>query len=762
MTIADLRVVDLTGGLAGAYCSKLLADAGADVVVVEETHEPYDAAARWPASAGLFDFLHTSKRSVSRGHEEPLLRGADIVVAGTDFDVAAARRAAPDQVVVTISAFGSSGPWVGRPATEFTLQAACGSTGGRGLPGQMPLAAGGRLGEWLTGVYAAIGALSAWWRATHTGTGAHVDVAVFDCMSVGMVTFPSVFAEFAAACGRPPMAAATRRIEVPSIEPTADGWVNFTTNSAQQFADFALLIGHPELATDDRFSGAAARFANREDFWGMTRSYTRPRTSATVLEEAGLLRIPVAPVLDGATVLAFEQFVARGVLVDHPSGRFRQPRIPFRLHGVEPRPFGPVPEPGADDGAIDWAPRPVAGGDDGADLPLAGIRVVDLTAWWAGPCATQALAFLGADVIKVESVTRPDLMRFASVMRPGDPQWWEWGPLAHAANTNKRGITLDLSRPEGREVALSLCGSADLLFENFTPRVMDQFGLDWNRLQQANPRLSLVRMPAFGLDGPWRDRPGFAQTMESLTGMAAATGWPDGSPILVGGAGDPIAGLHATFAALVALCARARSGRGYLVESTMVEAALNAAAPATISYQLTGEVTGRLGNRSAEGSIPRGVYPCAASDSWVALEVENDDQWDGLCAVLGCPVGRDDPDALDGWLAAAAQNWDAAELAERLLDAGVPAAVVMAPRELADNPQLGHRGLFEMEHHPVSGTHRMPGLPFSMTGIGSWVRAPSPLLGQHNDEVLGELGLDGAARDALRRLGIIGEELVGA
>ena len=219
MTIADLRVVDLTGGLAGAYCSKLLADAGADVVVVEETHEPYDAAARWPASAGLFDFLHTSKRSVSRGHEEPLLRGADIVVAGTDFDVAAARRAAPDQVVVTISAFGSSGPWVGRPATEFTLQAACGSTGGRGLPGQMPLAAGGRLGEWLTGVYAAIGALSAWWRATHTGTGAHVDVAVFDCMSVGMVTFPSVFAEFAAACGRPPMAAMSLTLTAIAFQP---------------------------------------------------------------------------------------------------------------------------------------------------------------------------------------------------------------------------------------------------------------------------------------------------------------------------------------------------------------------------------------------------------------------------------------------------------------------------------------------------------------------------------------------------------------
>jgi crotonobetainyl-CoA:carnitine CoA-transferase CaiB-like acyl-CoA transferase len=250
--------------------------------------------------------------------------------------------------------------------------------------------------------------------------------------------------------------------------------------------------------------------------------------------------------------------------------------------------------------------------------------------------------------------------------------------------------------------------------------------------------------------------------MESLTGMAAATGWPDGSPVLVGGAGDPIAGLHATFAALVALCTRAASGHGYLVEATMVEAALNAAALSTISYQLTGEVTARLGNRSAEGSVPRGVYPCAAPDTWVAIEVENDDQWAGLCAVIGQAADRADQDTLDRWLATATQGWDAATLVERLLEAGVPAAVVMAPRELADNPQLVHRGLFEREHHPVTGVHRMPGLPFSLTGVDLWVRAPSPTLGQHNDEVLGELGLDATARDILRRLGIIGEELIGA
>ncbi len=595
-------------------------------------------------------------------------------------------------------------------------------------------------------------------------------------MAIGMVTFPSVFAEFAASCGRPPLTASSRRIEVPSVEPTADGWVNFTTNSAQQFADFAVLIGHPEIGDDERYVRATPRFENRNEFWEMTRAYTRPRTSATVLEEAGLLRIPVAPVLDGATVGQFEQFVARGVFVDHPSGRFRQPRIPFRLHDIAPRPFDPVPAPGEHNGAVDWATRAAKEPVGGADaLPLAGLRVVDLTAWWAGPCATQVLACLGADVIKVESVTRPDLMRFAGTKAPGDPQWWEWGPLAHAANTNKRGITLDLTRAEGNELALRLCATADMVFENFTPRVMEQFGLTWDRIHALNPQLNMVRMPAFGLDGPWRDRPGFAQTMESLTGMAAATGWPDGSPVLVGGAGDPLAGLHATFASLVALFAREEHGRGYLVEATMVEAALNAAAMSAIAYQLSGAAYGRLGNRSGMGSAPQGVYACAGTDQWVALEVQNDQQWTSLCGIIGDPGGNAtapprgenasdraaNQDALDQWLAASTVHWDAGDLAERLVQAGVPASVVIKPPLVIENPQIRHRGLFETEDHPVTARHNVPGLPFSLSGVESWIRTSAPVLGQHNDEVLRELGVDEAERARLRALRVIGEELVG-
>lgn len=755
-----LRVVDLTRGIAGPYCTKLLADAGADVVVVEPTTG--DDARR--VDPGRFAFLHTSKRSVGPDAARALIESADIVVAGIDFDVDAARARNPAQVIVTITPFGTSGPWVGRPATEFTMQAACGSTGGRGLPDGPPLAAGGQLGEWQAGSYAGVGALAAWIEARRSGVGTHVDVAVFDCMAIGMVTFPSVFAAFADAAQRPPPFASARRIEVPSIEPTADGWVCFTTNSAQQFADFAVLIGRPELADDKDYVRAGPRFTHREKFWAMVHAYTRPHTSAEVMELASLLRIPVAPVLDPSRIMDFPQFAERGVFVEHPGGGFRQPRVPYRLTGHERPSFRPVPEPAADDGAVEWQPRsPTNAPANGPEsrLPLAGVRVVDLTAWWAGPCAAQALACLGADVIKVESIKRPDLMRYAGPQGPGVPQWYEWGPLAHAANTNKRGITIDLTRPEGRDLVLRLLETADVVVENYTPRVMEQFDLDWDRLHEVNPRLNMVRMPAFGLDGPWRDHPGFAQTMESLTGLAWATGWPDGPPTLVGGAGDPIAGLHATFAAMVALVAREASGEGVMVESTMVEAVLNAAAPFTIDHQLTGATGTRAGNGSPSPDTRQGVYPCLGDDAWIAIAAEGEEQWRHLAEVLGLPALATSTDA-DRWDEQVAQRtgaWPPDDLAERITAAGVPAAVVIAPRLVADNPQIRHRGLFETEDHPVTGVHHMPGLPFRMGGIDRWIRAAAPTLGQHNDEVFEALGVDREMRAALSELGIIGDRL---
>jgi crotonobetainyl-CoA:carnitine CoA-transferase CaiB-like acyl-CoA transferase len=759
-----VRVVDATTEIAGPYCTKILADAGADVVKVEPPGG--DPLRRW-RSGGLFEFLNASKRSVLDDADE-LAATADVYVSEGPVDLDARWAANPALVVVTVTPFGCSGPWVGRPATEFTLQAACGSTGQRGLPEQPPLAAGGRIGEWVTGTYAALGALAAYKEALRSGHGEHVDVAMLDAMAVTMVTYPSVFASFT---GWPRHPGTGRTVEVPSVEPTADGFVGVTTNSAQQFSDFLVMIGRPDLLEDHELARATRRFARRDEFWAAVRPYTTVRTTAEVLQAASDFRIPAAPVLDGSTVPHFEQFEARGVFGPSPSGRFPQPRVPFAVSGTSPRPFGPAPELGQHTGTVDWPTRPARPATEWA-LPLAGVRVLDCTAWWAGPVAGAALAALGADVVKVESTARPDPMRFSSTRRPAEDLWWEWCPIFHGANAGKRGVTLDLTTPDGVALFERLAARADLVIENFTPRVMEQFGLGWERLHQVNPNLVMVRMPAFGLSGPWRDRTGFAQTMECLTGMAWLTGFPEGPPTLVRGACDPLAGMQSVIGGILALMERDRVGGGRLVESTMVESALNVAAEQVIEYGASGVVLRRDGNRGP-GAAPQGVYPCAGDDAWVAVAVTTDRAWRALCAVTGRADWADDSeladepgrrrhhDRIDEGLARWTADRAAKTAAERLARAGVAAAAVTPPRDQAAHPQLRARGLFEVEHHPVTGDHELPGLPFRFSRVPRWLRAPAPTLGQHNGEVLAEIGLTPTEVADLRTRGAVGERPAG-
>ncbi|MEY2450036.1 MAG: hypothetical protein QOH79_3512, partial [Acidimicrobiaceae bacterium] len=398
-----VRVLDRTTEIAGPYCTKLLANAGADVVKVEPPDG--DPLRRWRSGA-LFTFLNQAKRSPATADDADSA-AADVLVVDEPVDLDAQWSANPALVVVTITPYGCEGPWVGRPATEFTLQAWAGATGSRGYPDGPPTAVGGRLGEWVAGTYAAVGALAARRAAQRTGRGQHVDVALLDSIAVTMAMMPSIFASMS---GWHPLVWSTRSIEVPSIEPTSDGYAVFTTNSAQQFSDFCLMIGHPELLEEQPdIARPGVRFGRRDEFLALVHEYTTKRSTAELLEDAAVFRIPSGPTLNGATVSAFPQFVERGVFEQHDG--FIAPRVPYRISGAGPT-------SGASGG--------VAKSSSVGVKPLDDLRVVDCTAWWAGPAAGHALACLGADVIKVESITRPDLVRYAGVKPPTTDEWWEW------------------------------------------------------------------------------------------------------------------------------------------------------------------------------------------------------------------------------------------------------------------------------------------------------------------------------------------------
>ncbi len=566
--LAALRIVDLSTEIAGPYATKLLADAGADVVKVEHP-EGGDPLRRWTASgaplapgedSALFRFLNTSKRSVvldvsTHGGRAGLLEldaGADLVIEsfvpgviealGLGAPVLQERN--PALSLVSISPFGRGGPWSTRPATEFTLQAQCGSIASRGVPDRPPLYAGGRLGEWLGGAFAALAALTAWWRTQTTGRGEHVDVSLLEAMTLGIVHAHTLHRSF----GSAPYLA-TRQGEIPSIEPARDGFVGFCTITAQQWHDFLVLIERPDLIDDADLAKFQGRTARSAEVNAAIHAWTTVRTVDEIIARASQLRIPVAPIGTGETVPRMDHFQERGVFVANPGGGFIQPRPPYRLSAAPLRPLASAPR--LQVGAL--PPRPAPGGGSAATLPFAGLRVLDFTAFWAGPVVTHYLATLGADVIKVESIQRPDGMRFASARSPGTDHWWEWAPMTHGVNLGKRGVTLDLARPQGVALGKRLAAQVDAVVENFSPRVMENLGLGWEALRAVNPRLIMVRMPAFGLDGPWRDRVGFAQTMEQISGMAWVTGHADGPPVIPRGPCDPLAGLHAAVALVVAL-----------------------------------------------------------------------------------------------------------------------------------------------------------------------------------------------------------------
>ncbi len=449
-------MLELSNGIAASYCGKMFADAGADVVKIESSQG--DSVRGWTAGGparALFGYLAAGKKSVvdhDRAEVAALLAGADIVLTdltdGRTLDDITAHTGSAT-VVLAVTPFGMTGPYVDDQivANEFILQALCGSTAARGWPDDEPVQAGGRLGEWLAGTFAAAVAAAAARHAARGGGGEIVDVSTFEAMVIAMGGLPAMSASVLGADSL----LHQRSLELPSIVPTADGLVGFCTITAQQFQDFLVMIDRADLIDDAELASMAGRIARRDEFVGMVTQWTQTRTTQEIIDLAVAFRIPVAPIATPATLPTVDHFVQRGVFVESELGVL-QPRVPYRSRRDGDQAARTATALGADNGRVHWPPRAEwPPRNDGADsLPLSDIRVTDFTAFWAGPVATQLLGALGADVIKVEGVRRPDGMRF-SAGRPADwDQWWEWGPVFLCSNNNKRGISVELGTETGR------------------------------------------------------------------------------------------------------------------------------------------------------------------------------------------------------------------------------------------------------------------------------------------------------------------------
>ncbi|MDP7723573.1 CaiB/BaiF CoA-transferase family protein [Mycobacterium sp. TY814] len=777
--LAELRVVEISDRLAGSYCGKLLVDAGAEVRKVEPPQgdplRSYSATCS-PVPPGqaspLFCYLNAGKRSLSPESQRlQALTGADVVIVA----LAPARAAElgidpqrlladmPRAVIVTISDFGWTGPFADRAATEFTLQAWSGCTGFRGDPAGPPISIGGDLGEYMGGVYAAFGALAVRRRVERGGPGEHLDLSMLEAITA-MQSSEWLHSQLLRV---PPV---RRTLEVPSIVPAKDGYVGITMVTGQQWLDFAAMVECPQFEEIPQLRFQIGRWEYRDFIYESIGPWMAERTVAEIVELGQLFRLPIAALGNGATIRDMEYMTERGVFVSNPAG-FHQPRPPWLMAECGPAPLRAAPGLGADNDESPWQQRE-SGGSAGADgLPLRGVRIVDLTAFWAGPAATHLLAAFGADVVKVESIQRPDGIRYSGGMRTDVDDWWEYGWVFHAMNTNKRSVTMDLGSEEGRGLFRTLVAQADVVIENFSPRVMDHFGLTADVLLKINPRLVVTRMPAFGLAGPWRERVGFAPTMEQIGGLTWVTGLPETPPVTPRGACDPLAGVHAAFAVLAALHFAERTGTGQQVELPMLETVLNTTAIQPIEAEVFGKTLSRRGNRGQGGAL-QNIYRCAGEDDWIAVSVSDDRQWAALVDVTGTlrdegltsEAGRRErADEIDRVL----QDWFAAQplelTVEALAAAGVPAAPVGSPSLVTDNPQLRARGFFESLHHPRTGPGLYPTPPFALLdGQQQWLLRPPPTLGEHNEDVLrDQCGLTGQDLAHLASSGVIGTRPVG-
>lgn len=783
--LTGLRVVELGSDIAAPYCTKLLTDLGADVCKIEPPTG--DPLRRWGPGGGLFAYMNAGKsgQTIDLGepsglaHAHELIAQADLLVedlpAGSadrvdwGLDREALQRINRDLVVVRISDYGQEGPRRELPSTSLTLQAASGWVNTREF-GRPPVQAGARIPEYIVGGYAALAALTALRVANmKRGRVVEADVSAFESL-LSTLPYPMLMAERLKSLGLPTNSKAAPML---GIVRAADGWIGINCLTGQHWLDVCAMVGLPEFG--EHQLAIMLGGPERDEFFAKAQPWLDSMPVADLVELSQAMRIPAAPINDGASILDCPQYRDRDFFVDGgpEAARFRRPGAPFRLSKTPVAAPRPAPLLGAAD-PVQWeTPGQRAAGGGDAESPFAGLKVFDLSTFWAGAYLTCYLGAFGADVVKIESIQRPDGHRYSGSLLRSSDDWYEIGPLWQGTNLNKRDITLDLSTDAGRELARRLAAEAEVVVENFSPRVVEQFGLDYDSLVKVNPGVVMVRMPGFGLEGPWRDYVGWALNIEQLAGMSAVTGYSDGPPCNLQGPADPLAGVHATVALLAALEHRRRTGEGQLIEVAQIEVGAVVTAEPVIEYSMTKRVREREGNRHRH--YAQGVYRAHDDDDWVAVSVRDDADWAAVTEVIGRPELRDDPrfvtvdarlrhhDEFDEVIAECAAMQSAEEFAEALLRHGVPAQRLMTGDRMYDVDQLDARGFYEDLDHRIAGRQRFPGWPFRIIpGPSHHHRSTSPTLGQHNDEVLGALGLTAEEISALREQRVIGERLLNA
>ena len=790
-----LVVVDLSRRMSGAFAARLFADHGADVIMLEppEGHPLRHEALFLNDEPGversaLHAYINWNKRSavISTAEEaEAWMAVADVLITtdGPDdlrsWPLDALR---PDAVHLSVTPYGLEGALAGTPGSNLTLNARCGWAHVNALRDEPPLTLPSRQFGYMGGLAGFVAGSAALHRRFESETPERVDVRELEAMThtvypwtIGAIYQGTGWSRGATG-GRP-------RGEPGPLWDAADGKINFGFGDWHNWSEAMDLFNLPDQGAREDLQARNARYSKdlsavmagvarelpKMEKWPLFHKLARLRCISGVMQT-----IP--------ELVENEQFAARRFIVD------------TALEGESVRASGdphPMSPPS-------WSLRSAAPGLDSSDDlpsrtphrpanrpttksesgPLDGVRILTFTQAWSGTFATELLAFLGADVVQIEALRRVDIWR---LLRP-------WVPDAirddsktqhpenlqgvyNAVNLNKRGITLDLSTDEGKDIFWRMMPEFDVICENFRPGVLDGWGITLAALAAKRSDVILASISGYGVTGPFSSYPANGATTEPMSGLSSIHGYEGDPGMNTGGLyPDSISGYSMAAAVISALARRERVDGPQRIDVAMLEAMGVVVGDAIAEFDATGRMPVPIGNRDRQ-MAPHNMYPCAGEDEWVAISVANDSEWQALCGEIGRAGLADDPrfatapqrksheQDLDEIVGAWTSERESDELERRLLAAGVDAARVARPYQQFSEPDPNYvsSGFIQSVEHPEVGESWLPGAPWRFSGPEDRRLRPSPCVGEHSFEVFAEeLGMSAAEYRSLVERGISG------
>ena len=800
--LEGVNVVEIGTMISAPYCTKMLGDLGADVIKVESPESdpardygPFPNGTADREKSALYLYLNTSKRGVTLDLSssddveqlKKLIQWADVLVdnhspkvlenLGLGWD--ALKSLNPGLVYTSITPYGRTGPMADAPGDELTLVHASGL--GNLLPtrsenvNRAPVKPGGNMMGYHGGLAAAVAVSAALLSREKTGEGALIDVSLQETM-LAMMGGAIAGARYHKSTwsrvpDRPP---AMGRVQ------TSDGYVILNAMDDHHFALLRDLMGNPDWCAGDQWLSMSYRANNMMDIADKIDDWALQQKKEEIHFQIAEKRVPCGPINTAEEVMNYKQYEAREYFVDveHPdAGKHRYAGWPYKLPASPPAIQSAAPRLGEHNdeilkgaGVVKSESKPNAGAKRTGKLPLEGIRVLEFAWVWAGPYCGMLLAQLGAEVIKVESHNRMDLMR-RSVIWPLPEEAPSEVPSSegigfNSVNMNKKSVTIDMGSPEGLDLAKKMVSTADIIFDNMRPGALAKLGLGYDSASNLKEDIIVASSSGRGSVGPESQYLGYAMIHHAIGGNAYITGYPDEHPCHTTGDVDIMNATMLAYAILAAVHHRDRTGEGQFIDYSQTEAVSSLIGEVLLGYEMTGVNPERVGNQHHQYA-PHNVYKAWGVNRWIAIEVHDDDQFKSLADAMGQPDLASDPkfatcearkqneQELDGIVEAWTSKRDRDRTTRLLISAGVAAAPSRDSRDLYADRHLQERGAFVKVDHPDLGELELISTPWKLDGLQvDAVRAP--FLGEHSDEVIKDIvGLDDAGMKALRDSGIV-------